>query len=303
MPFVTSLTGANFPPMFNYKSAVFEGSTKYGVIIAVDSALIGKAEEVHDVVLDNAFVVSHPTEMTYLIGNILEAAKAQGLEFDNLLLSDSIEGVSNRLGYFIALNSGKYETIVGYKVKPELFVTARINGLPLGMSLESSNNRSRITEAGFGGADLGEMHVALVNRGYVNNQADATSSLEGELFYEVISHDESTAEAESNQDFGLLEVQVMAAFRISDFKIQFKKVTEVPHSNFGQSGEEQMRTLSYGGGYKGYTAGRSGIADLRKATVRTETVALGRVLLRDVFCLVHKEQTADAAPYERIPLA
>lgn len=310
-PFVSNLLGSSFPPMFNFRSVSFQGDTKYGVVVAVDEAIMGQPATFENLLLDPDFIKSHPAEMNFLFPLIVKAAQEKGLALDDLILSGSID-VSSALQYLYALNRRQYETRVSYRRTPQLVVAARLNGVPVGLSVSDAGHRKEFAEVGFPGREVDGLYVATVSRGFVHNAANPADSIEGDLLYERISREESVGLSEENQQFGLLEVQVMKGYSVDGFVIEFRKVKkDAPLLLPAGRGADDSSTYAYaqGGGLKGltsgggFTAGHSTVGELRSAKVETVPFAFERVLLRDAFCLVHGEPAVNASRYEKASTA
>ena len=297
-PLIEAVLGQSFPNVFSYRSVVFGGDTTYGMFVDVDRAIVGEPLVAKNVPLTPEFVKEHPEDMNSLFPVLVRAARQQGLDFLDLDVSDSIS-TENRLGYLIHQLKGKYSATVSYRKTPQLAALARLNGVPLCLSLKNGQAQ----ELAYGAIDMGDSYLAVISRGAFQNAEDPSNSLEGPIIYRMIPREESAAAKQANAAFGLLDIVVMKGCEIGDFEVQFKKIAEAPRLDASRDaslnpGEGALKMLSYGGATRGgYTAGQSTIGETKKARIETSPFGFERVLFRDVFCLVHREMAANPTPY------
>ncbi len=290
-----TLLGENFPQMFGLRSVVFQEDTRYGVVVAVDRSLVGGPEEFTRVLLDKEFITQHPHDMNYLFPLIIESAKQEGLDVDhNLLLSDSIQQ-GDKLTYILAVND-RYSATVSYRRTPVISVVGRLNAIPICLSAKVKDRHFVAAEISYGGMEIGDCHLTLLKQATIQDPEHPDQSYSGDIWYKLISRTESAGLAKGDPSFGLFEIQVAKCYQIDDFQIEFnlvEKAKELPLSFERGFKDELVLTRSLGAfepkGIR-YTAGLSEVRALRQTTINTTSIGFERVLLRDAFCLVHREQ-------------
>jgi hypothetical protein len=194
-------------------------------------------------------------------------------------------------GIYSFMAKGRHSVTLSYTRTPHVVVTGRLNGIPLSSSFQREGEKLYCFEMASPTGETPEGYIATIPHALVRNQKNPEDSAIGDLVYTAISRDESRELAQENPDFGVLELQVVRGYELSNLQVEFKQVEAPVEFRFPDAGETMTRsfgTKSYGGG--GYTAGVTALQNVRKATITAKPFEIERVLLRDALCLVHKER-------------
>ena len=303
-PTVETVLGETFPPMFGYRSVKFPAdrdTIPYGLVVSVDSSVIGNEERFEMVELTPEYMRNHPEIVMYLVPAMIKAARKEGLSISDLTFSEVVDAniLEAKLdSYMKYIKTGKRTAHVTYTRTPRPVAHARLNGIPLGLvMIERDQADPLYGEFGFGLQRVEDQWVGTIPRGVFQNKRNPEDSLAGDILYRPVSRDQSRAAASAgNPHFGLMEILIMSAYQITDLSVQFTQVEEdqTAQDMFTRASETMLSDLTR---KSVYTAGESKIGNIQRVTVETIPVSFGSVLVRDVFCLVHKELESDAKPY------
>ncbi|MFH2020122.1 MAG: hypothetical protein ABIJ34_01830 [archaeon] len=295
-----TLEGANFPKMFNYRSALFRNDrdTTFGMIIKCDDKALGPPVEVKDLILTRDYALEHPDEMTYLTGMVIEAARQRSIAENELDFLDAFG-----IGQIIKYHLGKgYDIKVNLTATPELAVIGRLNGMPLSlMANETEASEFAIIGLGSPGRD-GQLYAL---RTAIFKDMKTGEGKSGDLAYVPIPREISVYQAEAASEaelpFGTLELQVMRYLKMGNVTVEFEKKEE-PKVNLAEAlyqwrqADDGMSGKVYQGFGRSapspnvnFTAGKVEVRNVKPVTLDLGHSYFGGMLVHDMFCLVHEE--------------
>lgn len=293
----------NFPDMYKYRSIVFTEDTKFGLIISVQDPFLIQTQEIKDMAIDEEYIKKYPNDMNFLVPVLMQAAKKAYKSFDSLKIADCIEfeGGGFRMKDFL---NQKYSVSVSYKRTPQLGLAGRILGFPL-CSQVKPNGKPQIYEMVFPPTVIADnRQIFLLSKAIMLDPEQKAYT--SDLWYRIISREESKKLMGEYPSFGTLEFSVNCGVKMEDLEVEFTPIPGTEPNGFrnlspiedltGSGSRMKYLGISKGGG--GYTAGKVEL-NLQPIDVKIETTSFNHqsVSVRDIVCLVNPESSPNAPEY------